>query len=394
MRTTRLKTLFWLIAGAALTILSGLAFANNVAVVIRWSRAFTAAAGNAAEIPGKIPGPIPWLDWSAVDYSCASTFIPFFGFLLFTRALFRILTGVRHDAAHFPFFKSYDQVNVSLGLIGTLWGIILIGYYDMETVTMASLMLCLHTALFSTLVAVVWVFLVVHPLLQPLALSLLEEADLAFEEDDRGLGEILSDLRAAADGIGSTLAREESAVTAFASAVEGAAARLSGFSDAVGAHAEAIERREREADALLARRLEAIGKAQDEALGKFAAAAGEAASASRIAAETAANDISKAVSAALDAMAAARKAGDAQIAAAFEERLKAMDAADMERRKKFAEALSARLKEMDAAQAEREKKFDEVLERRIAKLSKESLENSERAAQAESKIARIRAAFE
>jgi chromosome segregation ATPase len=49
---------------------------------------------------------------------------------------------------------------VSLGLIGTLWGIIMIGYYPQKDIQMSTLMICLHTALFSTLVAVVWVFIV------------------------------------------------------------------------------------------------------------------------------------------------------------------------------------------------------------------------------------------
>ena len=93
-------------------------------------------------------------------------------------------------------------------------------------------------------------------------------------------------------------------------------------------------------------------------------------------------------------MGRARAESEANIAKAFEDRLKAMDDADMERRKKFAEALSARLREMDEAQAMRERKFDEVLQERISKLSKESLANAERAAKAETTIARIRSAFE
>ena len=49
---------------------------------------------------------------------------------------------------------------------------------------MADLMQCLHTALFSTLMAVVWVFLVDRPLVRPLFTRLLERSGLA--ETDEG----------------------------------------------------------------------------------------------------------------------------------------------------------------------------------------------------------------
>lgn len=405
MRDVQAKAKPILIASAILTLLSGLAFINNVIVLIRWRIDFVKAAGDANKISSNIGGPIPWLDWSAVDYSCVSTFIPFLGFLLFTLAILRILRGRRMDITTFPFFKFYDQMNVSLGLVGTLWGIIMIGYYDMETVTMASLMLCLHTALFSTLVAVVWVFLIVHPILNPIADKLLKEAGLAIEEDDRGLEEILSELRAAADGIGATLAREGDAVTAFSTAVESAASRITTFSTKLDDHAKAIERREKEADEILARRLEAINKAQDAALDAFVKAAAEASKTASMAAEEASKtaaktteetktQIGEAIKAAIADMARARTESEANIAKAFDERLKAMDSADMERRKKFAEALSVRLREMDEAQAARERKFDEILQERLTKLSAESLANAERAAKAETTIARIRSAFE
>ena len=89
-------------------------------------------------------------------------------------------------AGDFPFFRGSDQLNVALGLLGTLWGIIVIGYFKLDTVTMADLMQCLHTALFSTLAAVVWVFLIDRPLVRPYFTRLLEETGLA-ETDDGDL---------------------------------------------------------------------------------------------------------------------------------------------------------------------------------------------------------------
>ncbi len=62
---------------------------------------------------------------------------------------------------YFPFFKSYNTTMVVLGIIGTIWGLIMIGYY--KNVDMAKLVLCLRTALFSSLVAFIWVYLIARP---------------------------------------------------------------------------------------------------------------------------------------------------------------------------------------------------------------------------------------
>jgi len=102
-----------------------------------------------------------WLDWSAVDLSAVTTFIPFFGFAFITLGFWRIYKNTAQMDDDFPFFRAYDRINVSLGLIGTLFGIIIIGFYDMDKVSMGDLMMCLHTALFSTLIAVAWIFVVV-----------------------------------------------------------------------------------------------------------------------------------------------------------------------------------------------------------------------------------------
>ncbi len=163
-----------------------LAFANNVVAICRWWSAFLDAGGDSSAVYAKMPGFIPWLDWSAVDYSAVTTFIPALGCLCIARSLALMLRGRRLSAADFPFFRGSDQLNVALGLFGTLWGIIVIGYFNLESVTMADLMQCLHTALFSTLTAVVWVFLVDHPLVRPFFVRVLERSGLS-EADDGDL---------------------------------------------------------------------------------------------------------------------------------------------------------------------------------------------------------------
>lgn len=78
-----------------------------------------------------------------------TTFIPFFGFVLILYRIFRPAEtrGVRSS-------PDTTRFNLALGLLGTIWGIILVGYYPAEQITIAALMRCLHTAMFSTLVAV------------------------------------------------------------------------------------------------------------------------------------------------------------------------------------------------------------------------------------------------
>ncbi len=185
---------------AILTVLSGLALINNVSAIVRWWGAFHGSGGDATLIPDKCPGILPWLDWTAVDYSCATTLIPFLGFLLITLGLARALAGKHQDPETFPFFKGYDQLNIAFGLIGTLWGIIIIGYFQMDSVTMDDLMMCLHTALFSTLMAVIWVFIADHTILRPLVLDVLRNLQ-GSEHEDEDILEVLDKLTGSAAGL-------------------------------------------------------------------------------------------------------------------------------------------------------------------------------------------------
>jgi len=187
----RISILFVLSLSAA--SFAFLAFANNICAIARWWSAFASSGGDTAGMPNFVGGFLPWLDWSVVDYSSVTTLIPALGFTCMTIALGRMLAGRRMRAGDFPFFRGSDQLNVALGLFGTLWGIIVIGYFRLDTVSMANLMHCLHTALFSTLMAVVWVFMVDRPLIRALFTRLLDKSGLA-ETDDGDLAQAVDRL--------------------------------------------------------------------------------------------------------------------------------------------------------------------------------------------------------
>ncbi len=238
-----LKLLFVVCASAA--IVAVLAFANNIVAIVNWWRAFLAAGGDTRGLAAHAPGFLPWLDWSAVDYSAVTTLIPMLGLCCMTRSLGRMLRGERLHAGDFPFFKGSDQLNVALGLFGTLWGIIVIGYFKLETVSMADLMQCLHTALFSTLTAVVWVFMIDRPLVRPYFTRLLERAGLA-ATDDADLSDAVSRLVVrlgeASDAFDRRQQAFEAAFTARQAAFDAAFRdRLAAFADTLAAQQKSFE---------------------------------------------------------------------------------------------------------------------------------------------------------
>ena len=242
---------------AIATAFCTLAFVNNVAAIWNWWAAFLAAGGDTAAFSAKAPGVIPWLDWTAVDYSAVTTFIPTLGFLCMTVSLARMARGRRFRAGDFPFFRGSDQLNVALGLFGTLWGIIVIGYFQLDTVTMADLMQCLHTALFSTLMAVVWVFLVDRPLVRPLFTRLLESSGLA-ETDD-------GDLAAAVDRLVVRLGAASDAFERRQKEFEAA------FEKRAAEYAAAFEKREAEFSSEFERRRGEYAAHFEERLAKYEA---------------------------------------------------------------------------------------------------------------------------
>ena len=245
-------------ASAALAALAFAAFANNVAAVVRWWRMFLASGGDGSAMPAKAVGFAPWLDWSVVDYSAVSTLIPAIGFASIALSLLRMLRGRRMQPDDFPFFKGSDQLNIALGLFGTLWGIIVIGYFKLDSVTMADLMQCLHTALFSTLVAVVWVFLVDRPLLRPYFTKLLFEANLA--ETDEG------DLSAAVERLVRRLDEASDAFDRRQKEYEAA------FERRLAQYEREFEVREREYAEFFARRIGELERSAAESAARAAAA--------------------------------------------------------------------------------------------------------------------------
>jgi hypothetical protein len=204
----RFITLLLFIFSLILTVVSALAWINNIFVVKMWYEDLNSPHNIKLLSPVEktYSGIITSLDWAAVDLSTISTFIPFFGLILISYGFWRILMGNKNFSEDFPFFSSYDRISVSLGLIGTLWGIIIIGYYPIESIKMSVLMLCLHTALFSTLVAVAWVFIVVLMIIKPFmhwwSRIVAGEHDSLAGED---LFSVLQNLQSAAAGAGSEL---------------------------------------------------------------------------------------------------------------------------------------------------------------------------------------------
>jgi len=104
----------------------------------------------------EILGPIGFL---SIDFSTVTTFIPFLGFLCIALGFYRIWKN-QDFGDDFPFFRSHDSIVMALGLIGTLWGMIMIGFYPEDQIQISALMYCFFTALFSSLCAAIWVFVI------------------------------------------------------------------------------------------------------------------------------------------------------------------------------------------------------------------------------------------
>jgi len=361
------------VSSCALAVLSGLAFVNNIVALVRWWRTFLAAGGDTTNVPAHAPGCFAWLDWSAVDYSAVTTFIPMLGFLCLTVAAFRLFRGRRIRSGDFPFFRGSDQLNVALGLFGTLWGIIVIGYFKLDTVTMADLMQCLHTALFSTLMAVVWVFLIDRPLLRPLFFRLLERSGLA-ETDD-------GDLVAAVDRLVTRLGAASDAFDARQRQYEAAAEKWQADEERRQAEAEsAAARRQEKADASFLKHLsemsEDFARRQAAAIEKVAEA------------QTKANATIAERQASAEAASAKRQA---ETDAAFTRRFADADAALAKRLADAEAAFAKRQTEADAAFAKRETAEGEAVARALGDLERVRKETSEQCAR---QLAEYQQAFE
>lgn len=166
MEATKHRRFFAVLLGV--TILAGLIWTNNVSVTIKalsdWERY--------SKRPETLTGWLSIFDPFCVDLSTMATFIPFLGFLLIARGLRQIYQYEEKEEPerdqdprmprYFPFVsRGYASTMITLGLIGTIWGLILIGYGAPEKLTIERLILCMYTALWSTLIALIWVFLCV-----------------------------------------------------------------------------------------------------------------------------------------------------------------------------------------------------------------------------------------
>lgn len=337
-----MKKLYALLcASLALFAFAALAFVNNLAAVVNWWRAFAAAGGNSAEM-AEVTGFIKWLNWSAVDYSAVTTFIPALGFWCTSLALMKLIAKKRVSAQNFPFFKGSDQLNVALGLFGTLWGIIVIGYFDLKTVSMGDLMMCLHTALFSTLMAVVWVFMIDRPLIRPYFIKLLEEFELADLGDDD-----------------------------LAGAVDRFILRLSAASDE-------FDRRQKEYEETSARRIKAF---EEEFAARQRAYIASFEERARAYAETGEKLLKNCESSFEKRFAAAEEA--------FSERERAYAEAFSSRHKAYEEAFEKRLAQYAREFDERQKEYAEFFKRRIDELQKKAEEEKSRADGSAAKLAAV-----
>ena len=348
-----MKKLYALLcASLALFAFAALAFVNNLAAVVNWWRAFAAAGGNSAEM-AEVAGFIKWLNWSAVDYSAVTTFIPALGFCCTSLALMKLIAKKRVSAENFPFFKGSDQLNVALGLFGTLWGIIVIGYFDLKTVSMGDLMMCLHTALFSTLMAVVWVFMIDRPIIRPYFIKLLEECELADSSD--------GDL---------------------AGVVDRFILRLSAASDE-------FSRRQKEYEEASARRIKAF---EDDFAAREKAYAASFEARAQAYAEAAENLLKTCESSFEKRFAAAEEAfsqRERAYAEAFAKQLTGAEDAFSSRYKAYEEAFEKRLAQYAKEFDERQKEYSEFFKRRIDELQKKVDEEKSRADGSAAKLAAV-----
>ena len=348
-----MKKLYALLcASLALFAFAALAFVNNLAAVVNWWRAFAAAGGNSAEM-AEVSGFIKWLNGSAVDYSAVTTFIPALGFCCTSLALMKLIAKKRVSAENFPFFKGSDQLNVALGLFGTLWGIIVIGYFDLKTVSMGDLMMCLHTALFSTLMAVVWVFMIDRPIIRPYFIKLLEECELVDSSD--------GDL---------------------AGAVDRFILRLSAASDE-------FSRRQKEYEEASARRIKAF---EDDFAAREKAYAASFEARAQAYAEAAENLLKTCESSFEKRFAAAEEAfsqRERAYAEAFAKQLTGAEEAFSSRYKAYEEAFEKRLAQYAKEFDERQKEYAEFFKRRIDELQKKVDEEKSRADGSAAKLAAV-----
>jgi hypothetical protein len=154
----------------------GVVWLNNV--YLSWCKRIWRLEGEAAS---QTIGLFPRLDLFAIDHSTVATFVPFFGFTWLSWVSYKLFQRTKSNTTmplkkEFPFFQGYNEWMVSLGLMGTVWGLIMIGYLpNLDNLKLTGLIGALRTALFSTLVALFWVYIIVLRIIRPGMLSLAKK---------------------------------------------------------------------------------------------------------------------------------------------------------------------------------------------------------------------------
>ena len=218
---------------------AALAFFNNVVIALQWD----------PSTHNKVyQGPIHRLDWSAVDFSTVTTFIPFYGLLMVAIGFLRAGKGKKPCSDYFPYTKNYNAITVNLGLIGTVWGLIMVGYYEPKSISMMDLIYCLRTALYSTLMALVWVFLLVIPIIRPLM-----QRWYGFVTGCRvGPSQSVKDIKAAVENLGALLNEFSAQVSSAFTNMKGLNEQLSTFSKAIEKDTKSADSFSTKMDALIA----------------------------------------------------------------------------------------------------------------------------------------------
>jgi len=159
------------------------AWINNIWISLQWHQNASASYN--------FKGFIGIFDKLSVDMSTISIFIPMLGMWLVARGWRKIADNERSSLNDFsPFYYGYGSKTVALGLISTVWGLIMIGFYkDTASLKINDLFACLHTALFSTLMALIWVYIFV-----PKIKNWMKKSDIALNnpliEVDSVMGQI------------------------------------------------------------------------------------------------------------------------------------------------------------------------------------------------------------
>lgn len=168
-----------------LTVIIIPAWINNVSITLQWD----------PEIPGKeYRGILPWYDWTAVDFSTVTIIIPLIGLLFLSRSLYHVLKPHSDLASEYiPFPPQHMRWTVANGLMGTIVGLLMYCYYKQSEAKIDDLLNCLKTALFSTLMALLWVCYVVLPS-TPIIRKLYNVTSEAKDTKDSGLIEQLNSL--------------------------------------------------------------------------------------------------------------------------------------------------------------------------------------------------------